>query len=72
MPALIDTRFIPDLKAKYQQLIAAGKPAKIAIAAVMRNSSSPQMLCPKQTDFGANPPLDHHGYVSPTPSVQSI
>jgi transposase len=26
----------PDLKAKYQQLVAAGKPAKIAITAVMR------------------------------------
>jgi transposase len=29
-------RFNPDLKAKYQQLVAAGKPAKIAITAVMR------------------------------------
>lgn len=39
MPALIDARFNSDLKAKYQQLIASGKPAKIAIAAVMRSSS---------------------------------
>jgi transposase len=37
MPALVAARFNPDLKAKYQQLIAAGKPAKIAITAVMRN-----------------------------------
>lgn len=36
MPALAAARFNPDLKAKYQQLIAAGKPAKIAITAVMR------------------------------------
>jgi transposase len=36
MPALVATRFNPDLKAKYQQLIAAGKPAKVAIAAIMR------------------------------------
>lgn len=36
MPALIAARFNPDLKTKYQQLIAAGKPAKIAITAVMR------------------------------------
>lgn len=36
MPALVAARFNPDLKAKYQQLIAAGKPAKIAITAVMR------------------------------------
>lgn len=36
MPALVAARFNPDLKAKYQQLIAAGKPAKIAITPVMR------------------------------------
>lgn len=36
MPALVAARFNPDLKAKYQQLIAAGKPAKLAITAVMR------------------------------------
>lgn len=36
MPALVAARFNPDFKAKYQQLIAQGKPAKIAITAVMR------------------------------------
>jgi len=36
MPALVAARFNPDLKAKYQQLIAQGKPAKIAITTVMR------------------------------------
>ena len=36
MPALVAARFNPDLKARYQQLIAAGKPAKIAITTVMR------------------------------------
>jgi transposase len=36
MPALVATRFNPDLKAKYRQLISAGKPAKVAIAAIMR------------------------------------
>jgi hypothetical protein len=36
MPALVAARFNPDLKAKYKQLIAQGKPAKIAITAVMR------------------------------------
>jgi transposase len=36
MPALVAARFNPDLKAKYQQLIAQGKPAKVAIIAVMR------------------------------------
>lgn len=36
MPALVAMRFNPDLTAKYQQLVAAGKPAKVAIAAIMR------------------------------------
>lgn len=36
MPALVAMRYNPDLKAKYQDLIAAGKPAKVAITALMR------------------------------------
>jgi transposase len=36
MPALVAIRCNPDLKAKYTQLIAAGKPAKVAITAIMR------------------------------------
>lgn len=36
MPALVAARFNPDLKAKYNQLTAAGKPPKIAITALMR------------------------------------
>jgi transposase len=36
MPALVAARFNPELKAKYQKLIKAGKPAKIAITAIMR------------------------------------
>jgi transposase len=36
MPALVAMRFNPDLKAKYENLRAAGKPAKVAIVAVMR------------------------------------
>ena len=36
MPALVATRFNPDMKAKYAQLTNAGKPAKVALTAVMR------------------------------------
>lgn len=36
MPALVAARFNPDLKRKYAQLVAAGKPAKVAITAIMR------------------------------------
>jgi len=37
MPALVAMRFNPGLKAKYRQFIDAGKPAKVAITAIMRN-----------------------------------
>lgn len=36
MPALVATRFNPDFKTKYQAMIAAGKPPKVAIVAIMR------------------------------------
>lgn len=36
MPALVAARFNPDLKAKYHAMTAAGKPAKLAITALMR------------------------------------
>jgi transposase len=36
MPALVAVRFNPALKAKYDQLIQAGKPAKVALTAIMR------------------------------------
>lgn len=35
-PALVATRYNPELKEKYEQLREAGKPAKLAITAVMR------------------------------------
>ena len=36
MPALVAARFNPDMKATYDRLRAAGKPAKLALTAVMR------------------------------------
>ncbi len=36
MQALVAIRFNADMKAKYQALIAAGKPPKVAITAAMR------------------------------------
>ena len=36
MPAIVAIRFNPDLKAKYESLIKAGKPPKVAITALMR------------------------------------
>jgi transposase len=37
MPALVATRFNPDMRTSYDRLRAAGKPAKLALTAVMRN-----------------------------------
>ena len=37
LPALVAIRGNPDLTAKYTRLRTAGKPAKVAIVAVMRN-----------------------------------
>ena len=36
MPALVAIRFNPDLKQKYQSMIKAGKPPKVALTAIMR------------------------------------
>ena len=36
MPALVATRHNPDLRATYERLVAAGKPKKLALVAVMR------------------------------------
>jgi transposase len=36
MPTLVAIRFNPPLRAKYLALRAAGKPAKVAIVAIMR------------------------------------
>lgn len=36
MPALVAARYNPDLKAKYDVLVAAGKPKKVALIALMR------------------------------------
>ena len=36
MPILVATRYNPDLKEKYEQLIKAGKPPKVALIAIIR------------------------------------
>jgi transposase len=36
MPALVAVRFNADMKTKYQAFIAAGKPPKVALIAIMR------------------------------------
>ena len=64
MPALVAARYNPDLKAKYQQLVTAGKPSKNPITASCESPLSPQTPCSKPIDAGRNLRLDHHGYSS--------
>ncbi len=35
-PALVATRFNPDIKAEYAHLVQTGKPAKVALTGIMR------------------------------------
>ena len=62
MPALVATRFNPDMKAKYKQLINAGKPAKVALTAVMRKLILLANALLKATGARPQNPLDHYGY----------
>ncbi|MFC4625687.1 transposase [Daeguia caeni] len=45
MPALMAIRFNPQVKANYEHLRAAGKPAKVTITAIMCKPSSSQTHC---------------------------
>jgi transposase len=47
MPALVATCFNPDMKAEYNQLTNAGKPAKVALTAVMRKQIVPAKRSPE-------------------------
>jgi transposase len=51
MPALVAARFNPEIKEKYAHLISIGKPAKVAITAVMRKLivMTNALLDPKST-----------------------
>ncbi len=65
MPALVATRFNPDMKAKYKQLINAGKPAKVALTAVMRKLILlANALLKANQELGRQNPLDQNGYSS--------
>jgi hypothetical protein len=43
MPALVAARFNPDMKAKYAHLIETGKPAKVALTAILLLAASSPM-----------------------------
>ena len=62
MPALVAMRFNPDLKAIYDKLRNAGKPAKVDSPPSCENSSNWQIPSSKQIAFGCQKGLDQDGY----------
>lgn len=71
MPALVAARFNADLKAKYRQLITAGKPAKVAFTAIMPKLVVTANALLKADRLWVRSPPDHHGY-SRTASALSL
>lgn len=62
MPALVATRFNPDMKTKYTALVAAGKHPRWRSLPLCESSSSSPTLCSKPTENGRRSLLDHNGY----------
>ena len=62
MPALVAMRFNPDLKAKYQAMIKAGKPPKVALTALMRKLIELANVLTKANRLWAINTLDQDGY----------
>ena len=63
MPALVAARFNPDMKAKYTHLIETGKPAKVALTAIMRKLVVLANAL-KAIALGRQKSLDQYGYSS--------
>ena len=69
MPALVAAQHNPDLKRKYEALLAKGKPPKVALAAVMRKLLIlANALVQQDRTWTAHPPRDYSCPAFPTPS----
>jgi len=62
MPALVAARFSPDLKCKYQVMVAAGNPPKSPSPLSCESSSNSQTRWFKMTGNGFQKGLDQDGY----------
>ena len=68
MPALVAVRHNPDLKRKYESLVARGKPPKVALTAVMRKLLIlANALVQQDRTWTENPPRGHSRPVFPMP-----
>ena len=69
MPAMVAVRHNPDLKRKYEALVARGKPPKVALTAVMRKLLIlANALVQQDRTWTAHPPRECSCPAFPTPS----
>ena len=69
MPAVVAIQHNPDLKRKYEALLANGKPRKVALTAVMRKLLVlANALVQQDRTWTAQPPREHSCPAFPTPS----
>ena len=69
MPALVAAQHNPDLKRKYEALLAKGKPRKVALTAVMRKLLVlANALVQQDRTWTAQPPREYSCPAFPTPS----
>ena len=67
MPALVAVQHNPDLKRKYEALVANGKPPKVALTAVMRKLLVlANTLVQQDRTWTAHPPREHITPIFPT------
>ncbi len=69
MPAVVAVQHNPDLKRKYEALVARGKPSKVALTAVMRKLLVlANALVQQDRTWTAQPPREYSCPAFPTPS----
>ena len=69
MPAVVAIQYNPDLKRKYEALLAKGKPRKVALTAVMRKLLVlANTLVQQDRTWTAQPPREYSCPAFPTPS----
>ena len=73
MPALVAVQHNPDLKRKYEALVARGKPPKVALTAVMRKLLIlVNALVQQDRTWTPHPPGEYRCPVFPTPCQVGI
>ena len=72
MPALVAVKHNPDLKRKYEALVARGKPSKVALTSVMRLLVLANALVQQDRIWTPHPPREYRCPVFPTPCQVGI